>query len=239
MTVEIADIADFPLLNMDVKNETGFPPPVAQLRRRIQDADGLVIASPEYNHSFTGVLKNAIDWLSMGADSPLQRKPTAILGAGGRIGTAKSQAALRLVLAHKDVAVLNRPEVLLAGAGTHFDDDLNLVDERSQEQVRRLMFALGGQIRLHRMRDQAVLVGADDALVEAAGRLLDEAGYEVHTTTDPEWAIGKLQTGGFSLCVLEDAHAKNEKLKTVSADAGTRVIVFAGVDGLLDSLDLH
>ncbi|NND03270.1 MAG: NAD(P)H-dependent oxidoreductase, partial [Acidimicrobiia bacterium] len=158
MTVEVVDISDVPLFNMDVRTDVGYPQPVAELRRKIQDADGLLIASPEYNHSLTGVLKNTVDWLSIGADSPLDRKPTAIMGAGGRLGTAKSQAALRIVLAHNDVAVLNRPEVLLAGAGSHFDNDLNLVDERSQNQVRRLMFALAGHIRLQQSRDQAVVL---------------------------------------------------------------------------------
>lgn len=237
MTVEIADINNIPLLNMDVKSESGYPEPVADLRRLIQNADGLLIASPEYNHSITGVLKNTIDWLSQGADSPLDRKPTAILGAGGRLGTAKSQAALRIVLAHNDVAVLNRPEVLLARASTHFDQDLNLVDERSQSQVRRLMFALAGQIRLHKMRDQAVVLGEDDSLLTSAARMLDEAGYEVHTTTDPAWAVSQLKGGELSLCVVQGRHAGNEELTTVAHDTETRIIVLAGIEGFLDALD--
>jgi len=237
MTVEIADISEIPLLNMDIKNEVGYPAPVAELRRKIQEADGLLIASPEYNHSVTGVLKNTIDWLSQGADSPLDRKPTAILGAGGRLGTAKSQAALRIVLAHNDVAVLNRPEVLLAGASSHFDADLNLTDERSQNQVRRLMFALAGQIRLHQMRDQAVVLGDDNELLASAARLLDEAGYEVHTTTDPAWAVSQLKGGDLSLCVVEGPHTGNEELAMVAQDTDTRVIALAGIDGFLDALD--
>ncbi len=237
MTVEIADISEIPMFNMDTRAEVGYPNTVADLRRKLQDADGLVIASPEYNHSLTGVLKNTIDWLSTGADSPLDRKPTAILGVGGRLGTAKSQAALRLVLAHKDVAVLNRPEVLLAGAGSLFDDDLNLTDERSQDQVRRLMFALAGQIRLHQGRDQAVVLGEDDELLAQASRLLDEAGYEVHTTTDPSWAISRLQDGKLSICVLENPHGDNEEIAALAADTDTRVVVIAGIDGFLDALD--
>lgn len=237
MTVEIADIAEIPLLNMDVRDAAGYPEPVAELRRKLRDADGLLIASPEYNHSMTGVLKNTIDWLSMGADSPLDRKPTAIMGAGGRLGTAKSQAALRIVLAHNDVAVLNRPEVLLAKAGTHFDEDLNLVEPRSQDQVRRLMFALAGQIRLHQMRDQAVVLGDDDDLLGTLGRLLDEAGYEVHTTTDPNWLASRLKEGAVSLCVLGRSQGDNEEIVELASESGAKVVEVAGVDGLLDALD--
>ena len=237
MTVEIADISEIPMFNMDVRDEIGYPEPVAQLRRKLQDADGLLIASPEYNNSLTGVLKNTVDWLSTGADSPLDRKPTAILGAGGRLGTAKSQAALRIVLAHNDVALLNRPEVLLARASSHFDSDLNLVDERSQQQVRRLMFALAGQIRLHQSRDQAVVLGDDNELLATTARLLDEAGYDVHTTTDPAWAVSQLKSGDLSLCVLETPHGRNEEISMVAEDTDTRVIVIAGVDGFLDALD--
>lgn len=238
MTVEIADIGDVPFFNSDVRAAVGYPDSVAELRRMIQLADGLLIASPEYNHSFTGVLKNTIDWLSLGADSPLTRKPTAILGTGGRLGTAKSQAALRGVLAHNDVAVLNRPEVLLANASSLFDEDLNLTDERSRDQVRRLMFALGGQIRLHKSRDQAIVLGADDELLADSARLVDEAGYEVHATTDQAWAVSQLKSGAVSLCVLEISLAGDDDLAAIAAETGTRLLVLDGPEGLLDLLDV-
>ena len=237
MSVEIADIGELPLLNMDLRTDGGYPEPVAELRRKLQDADGLLLASPEYNHSFTAALKNAIDWVSLGADSPLSRKPTAILGVGGRLGTAKSQAALRLVLAHKDVPIINRPEVLLAGTSSLFDAELNLTHAQSQDQVRRLLFALAGQIRLHQSRDQAVVLGDDDELLSAAARLLDEAGYEVHATTDPAWAVSRLKSGDLSLCVLESPHSDNVELTVVASDTDTRLIVLAGIDGFLDALD--
>jgi len=237
MTVEISDISDISMFNMDVRAEVGYPTAVSELRRKLQDAAGLIIASPEYNNSLTGVLKNTIDWLSTGADSPLDRKPTAILGAGGRLGTSRSQAALRVVLANNNVAVLNRPEVLLAGASSHFDDDLNLTNERSQDQIRRLMFALAGQIRLHQSREQALILGDDDEVLSGAARLLDEAGYDVHTTTDPSWAVSQLKPGGLSLCVLATPFADNEEIALIANDTGTRVVVLAGIDGFLDALD--
>ena len=237
MTVEIVDISDIPLLNMDLRIDGAFPEPVAALRDRVRGADGLLIASPEYNHSLTGVLKNTIDWLSMGADSPIDRKPTALMGAGGRLGTAKSQAALRIVLAHNDVAVLNRPEVLLARASSHFDAERNLVDERSQNQVRRLMLALAGQIRLHQGRDQAVVLGDDNELLRSAARLLDEAGYEVHTTTDPAWAVSQLKSGDLSICAIEPPHAINDEIALVADESNTRVIVVTSTEDILNALE--
>lgn len=237
MTVTIADISQIPLLNMDLRIEGGFPEPVTELRALVRDADGLLIASPEYNHSLTGVLKNTIDWLSMGADSPIDRKPTAIMGAGGRLGTAKSQAALRVVLAHNDVAVLNRPEVLLARASSHFDAERNLVDERSRNQVRRLMLALAGHIRLHQSRDQALVLGDDTELLASAARLLDEAGYEARTTTDPAWAVSQLKEGNTVLCVLGPAHADTGEITRIANEADTRVIVVTNSDDVLNALD--
>jgi chromate reductase len=237
MKVELADIGGFPLFNTDVRDEVGFPEPVAALRRKLQEADGLLIASPEYNHSLTGPLKNAIDWLSTGADSPLDRKPTAIMGAGGRLGTAKSQAALRIVLAHNDVQVLNRPEVLVAGAWDHFDENLNLTNERTADQVRRLMFALAGQIRLHQSRDRAVVLGADDGTLAGIARMLDEAGYEVTATTDPDWAESRLKSGELALYVVEQPISNNGDVAALAAEASTRLLVVDGLEGFLDALD--
>src|SRR4029078_2321341 len=72
MTVTIADIAQIPLYNEDVRQQ-GFPPPVETLRRQIKEADALLFACPEYNYSMTGVLKNAIDWASHPPDHALPR----------------------------------------------------------------------------------------------------------------------------------------------------------------------
>ncbi len=237
MTVELADIGDFPLYNADVRQEVGYPEPVARVRRRLLAADGLLIATPEYNHSVTGVLKNAIDWLSTGGDSPLNRKPTAILGAGGRLGTAKSQAALRIVLAHNDVQVLNRPEVLVANGWTHFDDDLNLTDERVAEQVRRLMFALDGQIRLHRSRPRAIVLSANDAVLAGLARILTEAGYEVTATGDAAWAAAELKAGALALFVAAPQFAEAEPIAPAAADSGTPLLITDAVDGFLDQLN--
>lgn len=237
MTVHLAEIGDFPLYNSDIRDEFGYPESVARVRRQLLEADGLLIATPEYNHSVTGALKNAFDWLSTGGDSPLHKKPAAIMGAGGRLGTAKSQAALRIILAHNDVQVLNRPEVLVVNAWTHFDEDLNLTDDRIAEQIRRLLFALDGQIRLHKSRLQAIVLASSDVILAGLRRILSEAGYEVTATGDAAWVATELQSGGPSLLVAEPQFAETGDLAEVAAGSGTTVVVTDAVAGFLDRLD--
>ena len=130
MKIGIAGIADLPMYNWDDEQS-------------IADADALLIATPEYNYSVTGALKNAIDWASRGGpDAPINDKPAAILGAGGRLGTARSQEHLRLILRHNNLKVVTSPEVLIAFADEKFDDNLNLTDDRSRDQIRRLLLSL-------------------------------------------------------------------------------------------------
>src|SRR5665647_385174 len=82
MAIEIAPIRDIPLYDADIEAR-GFPAAVTALSGKVKDADALLIATPEYNFSFPGVLKNTIDWLSRPPlDTALVRKPVAIIGAG-------------------------------------------------------------------------------------------------------------------------------------------------------------
>lgn len=145
--VTVWPLDDVPLFNADDEAANGFPPAVENLRREVGAADGLIIASPEYNYSVTGALKNAIDWLSRGADSPLNFKLTAILGGGGRSGTRRAQAHLRDMLQHNSVAVLTEPEVYVAGVRHAFDADGNLTDPSVAADIRKLVAALVDRIR--------------------------------------------------------------------------------------------
>lgn len=119
--LSIASIGSLPHFDQDLEG-AGLPTAVEGLRQQVAAADGLLIATPEYNFSVPGVLKNAIDWLSRNPGSPLDRRPTAILGAGGRSGTARAQRHLREILQHNDVQVLAEPEVAIKGAWGHFDE---------------------------------------------------------------------------------------------------------------------
>ena len=132
-----AAIGGLPHFDSDLESR-GLPAAAKALRDDVARADGLLIATPEYNLSVPGVLKNAIDWLSRGPDSPLDEKPTAILGAGGRSGTAHAQRHLREILTHNDVRVLTEPEVMVKGAWGHFDEEL-LPDAATSEAVGELI----------------------------------------------------------------------------------------------------
>ena len=141
-TFEIFDLINIPLFNEDVEAE-GLPTSVASFRNAIQKADALLISSPEYNSSITGVLKNAIDWASRSANkqpNPLIHKPVAILGAGGRGGTDRSQYHLRSVLNHLDMHVVNKPEVLINMPGRQvFDEKGNLTDDFAVKLIKHLL----------------------------------------------------------------------------------------------------
>jgi chromate reductase len=98
VTIEVFDLAPIPLYNEDVR-AAGYPPPVAALREAIRGADALLFATPEYNYSVSGVLKNAIDWASRPPDVPLLDKPAAVMGAStGLNGTVRAQFHLRQIL---------------------------------------------------------------------------------------------------------------------------------------------
>lgn len=140
--IEILDLASVPLYDGDVEAE-GDPEAVRDLKERIRNADALLIATPEYNASIPGVLKNAIDWASRPPQSALRHKPIAIMGAApGNFGTIRAQTALRQILAHTDSYVLHKPEVLVFKAGEKFDADGVLQDEDTREWVRTLVEAL-------------------------------------------------------------------------------------------------
>lgn len=140
-TLEILDLAALPFFNADVE-AAGLPDAVEQFHARLQAADALLIASPEYNYSITGALKNAIDWASRrghAQNAPLDDKPVAIMGAGGRMGTIRSQMHLRDILIHNNNIVVPKPEVAIAFASREFDTDFNLVNERYRDQIGRLL----------------------------------------------------------------------------------------------------
>jgi chromate reductase len=117
---EFLDIA-LPLFNQDL--EANFPAAARKLKDGIEAADGILITTPEYNRSFPGVLKNAVDWTSRPAGKNSWRdKPVAIVGATpGLIGTALAQADLRAVLSFLNAKVMASPELYLAKADKMFD----------------------------------------------------------------------------------------------------------------------
>ncbi|MGY0556978.1 MULTISPECIES: NADPH-dependent FMN reductase [unclassified Lysobacter] len=142
MTVSVYyDLASIPLFNEDLEQETdGGPEVVQRIRRDVAAADGLLIATPEYNQSIPGVLKNTLDWLSRAApDEVLAGKPVAIIGAsGGRWGTRLSQQALRQTLYATESLVMPAPALFVRDVTGVFDATGRLTDiptRRALEEV--------------------------------------------------------------------------------------------------------
>ena len=121
MRLDVADWREVPIFDGDVFAQ-GLPPPVAALRERIRRADAVLIATPEYNFSVPGGLKNVLDWLSRGDDQPFAMKPVAILTASpGPVGGARVQYDLRKVMLFLNAMVMAKPEVFIGGAVAKFD----------------------------------------------------------------------------------------------------------------------
>ncbi len=147
MTIEIFDIGAIPLYNEDVKAQ-GFPPAVADLRAKIKAADGLLLSTPEYNYSTSGVLKNVIDWASRPPEHPFDGKPIALMGASaGALGTARAQYHLRHMFVFLNAHILNRPEVFIGAASTKFDAAGKLTDQSTRDFVAAMLLAFDAWIK--------------------------------------------------------------------------------------------
>jgi chromate reductase len=120
-----------------------LPAPVAALKDAIAEADGILFATPEYNSSVPGQLKNALDWASRPpSNSPLRNKPVAVVGAStGAFGAVWAQAELRKVLAATGARVVDA-EVAVGHADSRFDDDGRLVDEAFRQELAETVDAL-------------------------------------------------------------------------------------------------
>ena len=141
MTITIADLSAVPFYNEDIREK---PAAVQTLLTQMQNADALLFACPEYNYSLAPALKNALDWASREKDNYLLAgKPAAIMGAGGGMGTSRSQYHLRQVAVALNLHILNKPEVFCNGfAEGVFDANGNLDDARTQGLITQQLSAL-------------------------------------------------------------------------------------------------
>jgi len=127
-----------PLYDNDLE-QAGIPQEVQTLAQQISDADAVVIASPEYNQSFSGVLKNALDWVSRVDGNPWLDKPVALIhAAAGRTGGARASYALRLAMVPFKSRIITGPEVLIAGASKEFDGN-RLANDRYLKNLTEAM----------------------------------------------------------------------------------------------------
>lgn len=142
--LELIELHGIPVFNQD--DELSPPAAVLEFKRRIAAADAILFATPEYNYSISGALKNAIDWASRPyGKSAWQGKPAAVMGAStGSLGTARAQYHLRQILVAQDMPVVNQPEVMIGGAEQRFDSDGRLVDAASRKLIQALLAALVG-----------------------------------------------------------------------------------------------
>ena len=140
MEIIVADLSAMPFYNADI---TEKPAAVQVLMDQFEQADALLFACPEYNYSLAPALKNALDWASRAPDNRLlSGKTAAMMGAGGGMGTSRSQYHLRQVSVFVNLHVLNQPEVFCNAFAGAFDKEGNLTDERTQGLITKQLDAL-------------------------------------------------------------------------------------------------
>jgi len=147
--LELIDLHAIPVFNQD--DEMAMPAAVIEFKRRILAADAILFATPEYNYSIPGALKNAIDWASRpSGESAWTGKPAALMGVSpGSLGTARAQYHLRQILVAFDMPVVNRPEVMIGNAVQRFEADGRLTDAPTREHIHKLLLALVRLVKIN------------------------------------------------------------------------------------------
>lgn len=139
LQLEIFDLEGIPPFNQDI--EQNMPNKVREFKTKIREADAILIATPEYNFSVPGVLKNAIDWASRPyGDNPFDGKPVAIMSASpGMLGGANAQFHLRQTCVFLNMYPINKPLVIVTFAQDKFDANGKLVDDNTKKFLRQLL----------------------------------------------------------------------------------------------------
>ncbi len=142
VALEIFDLEGIPPFNQDYEKTP--PDRVKEFKAKIKAADAILIATPEYNYSIPGVLKNAIDWASRPyGDNSFQGKPVAMMSASnGMLGGARAQYHLRQTFVFLDMHPVNRPEVFVSFVKQKLDANGNFIDEPGKKLIKDLLEAL-------------------------------------------------------------------------------------------------
>lgn len=137
--LEVFDLEGIPPFNQDLEDE--IPAGVKEFKAKIRAADAILIATPEYNYSIPGFLKNAIDWASRPyGDNSFEDKPVAIMSASpGMLGGARAQYHLRQTFVFLNMHPINKPEVIMAFAGEKIDEKGRVTDIVTREKIRELL----------------------------------------------------------------------------------------------------
>lgn len=148
-TLSLAELHDIPVFNQD--HEASPPEAVLEFKQQIRSADAILFATPEYNYSLPGGLKNAIDWASRPAgDNAWKGKPAALMGVSvGSLGTSRAQYHLRQILVTLNMPAVNQPEVMIANAAQQFDASGKLSNEVSRQLIKKLLDQLVQLARLN------------------------------------------------------------------------------------------
>jgi chromate reductase len=153
-SLEIFDLEGIPPFNQDLELQP--PDKVKEFKARIRAADATLIATPEYNYSIPGVLKNAIDWASRPyGDNAFDGKPVAMMGASvGTLGTARAQYHLRQSFVFLNMCPMNQPEVMVSFAQDKVDSSGRLTDEKTRKKIKELLESLVTWTRRTKLADE-------------------------------------------------------------------------------------
>jgi chromate reductase, NAD(P)H dehydrogenase (quinone) len=147
MTIEILGIEGFPLYS-DTIEKAGFPPIATQYKEKIKGADGIIIATPEYNRSMPGSLKNVIDWTSRG-ELPWRGKPVGVIGASdGLRGASFAQYDVKRILTYFGAYVMGQPEFYFHEADTKIDETGTISDEKTIQVLAKYLVAFKSHVEL-------------------------------------------------------------------------------------------
>ncbi|XP_027156106.1 NADPH:quinone oxidoreductase-like [Coffea eugenioides] len=144
MIIEYIDISSLPFLNTDLEVDGTYPREVEAFRDKIRQADGILFASPEYNYSVSGPLKNAIDWGSR-PPNVWADKAAALVSAAGGSGGNRQQYHIRQIGIFLDLHFINKPEFFLRrplAPPQKCDRDGNLIDEEIREKLKEVLLSL-------------------------------------------------------------------------------------------------
>jgi len=159
--LDLFDISKIPLFNQDLE-ATAFPAEAKAFKAKIEEADALLIATPEYNHSYPGVLKNAIDWASRPyGQNSFDGKSTAVVSASlGLFGGIAAQDQLKLVLLALNVRLVAQPAVIVSSAHQKLDQDANILDPITKGYMLQLLTNLVDQARGFAREEQTFVAPA-------------------------------------------------------------------------------
>jgi chromate reductase len=155
--LEIFDLDKIPLYNQDLE-ALGLPEAVKEFKKKIEDADAILISTPEYNHSYPGVLKNAIDWASRPyGHNSFDGKPTAVISASpAQFGGISAQDHLKQVLLALNTRLVAQPAVIVTAADQKFDQEGNLLDTNTEQFIKQLISNLVNAVRQFTQTQQLV-----------------------------------------------------------------------------------